>query len=528
MHGDAKFSKFFLYMNQFAFSMLILVLGENLLVTFLGWEGVGTCSYFLIAFWHTRQSAATAGKKAFITNRVGDFGFMVATFFAFEALGSLSFEVLNGAAEEGALAQSTATAIAALLFLGAVGKSAQLPLYFWLPDAMEGPTPVSALIHAATMVTAGVYLMVRINPLLTVSADWLLPLIAWIGVITALFAATVAIAQNDIKRVLAYSTVSQLGYMFLAVGTGAYVAAVFHMVTHAFFKALLFLGAGSVIHGLHDEQDMRRMGQLRTYLPVTAATFIVGWLAIAGVPPFAGFWSKDDILLFALADSPALYTIGLATALLTAYYMTRQVIMVFYGEAHWRDKAAEHGAHGDFRPHESPWIMLFPLVVLAALSLVGGSIELPFNDAAHRLEHWLAPDVEFGEVNIEGTWADENMYLLLGIAIVVAFAGIVLAWLVYQKRRVRAVEPAILAHAWYYDDAVTEFAGGPGREAFEATAWFDANVVDGTVDGTGRAVRDTAGVLRKGQNGFVRAYAGIIGVGVVVLLAWFVIARGIL
>jgi NADH-quinone oxidoreductase subunit L len=300
------------------------------------------------------------------------------------------------------------------------------------------------------------------------------------------------------------------------------------MVTHAFFKALLFLGAGSVIHGLHDEQDMRRMGRLRTYLPVTAATFIVGWLAIAGVPPFAGFWSKDDILLFALAESPALYTIGLVTALLTAYYMTRQVIMVFFGEAHWRDRSAEHGARGDFRPHESPWIMLFPLVVLAGLSLVGGTIELPFNDAAHRLEHWLAPDVEFGEVNIEGTWADENMYLLLGIAILVALAGIGLAWLVYQKRRVRAVEPAILAHAWYYDDAVTDFAGGPGREAFEATAWFDANVVDGAVDGTGRAVRDTAGVLRKGQNGFVRAYAGIIGLGVVVLLAWFVIARGIL
>jgi NADH-quinone oxidoreductase subunit L len=528
MHGDARFSKFFLYMNLFAFSMLILVLGENLLVTFLGWEGVGTCSYFLIAFWHTRQSAATAGKKAFITNRVGDFGYMVATFLAFEALGSLSFEVLNGAAEEGALSQSTATAIAGLLFLGAVGKSAQLPLYFWLPDAMEGPTPVSALIHAATMVTAGVFLMVRINPLLTVSADWLLPLIAWIGVITALFAATIAVAQNDIKRVLAYSTVSQLGYMFLAVGAGAYVAAVFHMVTHAFFKALLFLGAGSVIHGLHDEQDMRRMGRLRRYLPVTAATFIVGWLAIAGVPPFAGFWSKDDILLFALAESPALYTVGLVTALLTAYYMTRQVIMVFYGEAHWRDKSAEHGAHGDIKPHESPGIMLFPLVVLAALSLVGGTIELPFNDAAHRLEHWLEPVVEFGEVDIEGTWADENMYLLLGIAVVVALAGIVLAWLVYQKRRVKAVEPAILAHAWYYDDAVTEFAGGPGREAFEAAAWFDANVVDGAVDGTGRAVRVTAGELRKGQNGFVRAYAGIIGVGVVVLLAWFVIARGIL
>jgi NADH-quinone oxidoreductase subunit L len=528
MHGDPKFSKFFLYMNLFAFSMLILVLGDNLLVTFLGWEGVGTCSYFLIAFWHTRQSAATAGKKAFVTNRVGDFGFMLAMFLAFEAIGSLTYEAVNGAAEEGLLAQSTATGIAALLFLGAVGKSAQLPLYFWLPDAMEGPTPVSALIHAATMVTAGVYLMVRINPLLTVSADWLLPLIAWIGAITGLFAATIAIAQNDIKRVLAYSTISQLGYMFLAVGAEAYVAAVFHMVTHAFFKALLFLGAGSVIHGMHDEQDMRRMGQLRKFLPVTAATFIVGWLAIAGVPPFAGFWSKDEILLFALADSPALYTVGLVTALLTAYYMTRQVMMVFYGEAHWKDRSAEHGAHGDFKPHESPWIMLFPLVVLALLSLVGGGIELPFNDAAHRLEHWLAPDIEFGEVDIEGTWADEHLYVLLGIAIVVALVGIVAAWLVYQKRRVKAVEPTVFANAWYYDQAVTEFMGGPGREAFEATAWFDANVVDGAVDGTGRAVRNTAGVLRKGQNGFVRAYAGIIGVGVVLLLAWFVLARGIL
>jgi NADH-quinone oxidoreductase subunit L len=528
MHGDADFSKFFLYMNLFAFSMLMLVLGDNLLVTFLGWEGVGTCSYFLIAFWHTRESAATAGKKAFITNRVGDFGFMLAMFLAFEALGSVNYEVLNGAAEEGVLAQSTATAIAALLFLGAVGKSAQLPLYFWLPDAMEGPTPVSALIHAATMVTAGVFLMVRINPLLTVSADWLLPLIAWIGVITALFAATVAVAQNDIKKVLAYSTVSQLGYMFLAVGAGAYVPAMFHMITHAFFKALLFLGAGSVIHGLHDEQDMRWMGRLRPLLPVTAATFIVGWLAIAGVPPLAGFWSKDDILLYALADSTALYVVGLVTALLTAFYMTRQVMMVFFGEAHWQDRSAEHGARGDTRPHESPWIMLFPLVVLAVLSFVGGGIELPFSEQGHRLGHWLEPVVEFGEANIEGTWADDNKYLLLGIAAGVAVTGIVAGWLVYQKRLVKAVEPAILAHAWYYDDAVTEVAGGPGREAFEATAWFDANVVDSAVDGTGRVVRGTARELRKGQNGFVRAYAGIIGLGVVVLLAWFVVARGIL
>ena len=340
MHGDPKFSKFFLYLNLFAFSMLLLVLGENLLVTFVGWEGVGTCSYLLISFWHTRAVGRPAGKKAFVTNRVGDWGFMVAMFLAFGAVGSLSYSVVNGAAIQGSLAQSTATAIAAMLFVGAVGKSAQLPLYLWLPDAMEGPTPVSALIHAATMVTAGVFLMVRMNPVLSVAADWLPTTIAWIGVITALFAATIAIAQNDIKKVLAYSTVSQLGYMFLAVGSGAYVAAIFHMITHAFFKALLFLGSGSVIHGMHDEQDMRRMGRLRALLPVTAMTFIFGWLAIAGVPPFAGFWSKDEILLFSLAKSPALYLLGLVTALLTAYYMTRQVVMVFFGEAKWEDHAA--------------------------------------------------------------------------------------------------------------------------------------------------------------------------------------------
>ena len=528
MHGDAKFSKFFLYMNLFAFAMLVLVLGENLLVTFLGWEGVGTCSYFLIAFWHTRESAATAGKKAFVTNRVGDFGFMLAMFLAFGAVGSLSYVAINGAAEEGLLAVSTATAIGGLLFLGATGKSAQLPLYFWLPDAMEGPTPVSALIHAATMVTAGVYLMVRVNPVLTVAAEWLLPMIAWIGAITALFAATIAVAQNDIKRVLAYSTVSQLGYMFLAVGSGAYVVAIFHMITHAFFKALLFLGAGSVIHGMHEEQDMRRMGKLFVLMPVTAVTFIVGWLAIAGVPPFAGFWSKDETLLYALADSVPLYLIGLLGAILTAYYMTRQVIMVFFGEAHWKDRAEEHGAHGEMKPHESPWLMLFPLVVLAVLALVGGVIELPFTDDMHRLEHFLEPVTEFGEANIEGTWADDHVYLLMVIATIASLGGIVLAWLVYQRRRIKAVEPKVLEEAWYYDRAVTEFMGGPGYEAAEGAAWFDANVVDGAVEGTAVAVRDAAGELRKSQSGFVRAYAALIGVGVVVLLAWFVIARGIL
>ncbi len=533
MHGDPKFSKFFVYLNLFAFSMLMLVLGENLLVTFLGWEGVGTCSYLLVSFWQTRASAATAGKKAFVTNRVGDFGFMLAMFLAFESVGSISYSVINHSAETGSITRSAATGIAALLFLGATGKSAQLPLYFWLPDAMEGPTPVSALIHAATMVTAGVFLMVRISPLLAVSAPWLPTLIAWVGVITALFAATIAVAQTDIKKVLAYSTVSQLGYMFLAVGSGAYVAAIFHMITHAFFKALLFLGSGSVIHGMHDEQDMRKMGHLRVWMPITAATFIVGWLAIAGVPPFAGFWSKDEILSFSLAKSPALYAIGLFTGLLTAYYMTRQVILVFFGKARWEDHAQEHGAHGEFKPHESPPVMLIPLVVLAGLSIIGGLIQLPGvswlpDSMTGKLGSWLEPVVEFGERNIDGTWAGDHTTVLMLIATTAAILGIVIAYLVYERGRIKAMEPVILLNGWYYDRTISDFMGGPGRAAFQDTAWFDQKIIDGAVNGTAKLVRGTGSELRKGQTGYVRTYAGIIGIGVVLLLAWFVVVRGML
>ncbi len=398
---------------------------------------------------------------------------------------------------------------------------------------MEGPTPVSALIHAATMVTAGVYLMVRISPLLSFASPWLPTMIAWIGVITALFAATIAVAQTDIKKVLAYSTVSQLGYMFLAVGSGAYVAAIFHMITHAFFKALLFLGSGSVIHGMHDEQDMRRMGRLRKFMPVTAGTFIIGWLAIAGVPPFAGFWSKDEILLYSLDKSPFLYIIGLATALLTAYYMTRQVILVFFGKARWESHAEEHGAHGEFKPHESPPVMLFPLVVLAGLSIVGGIIQLPNvswlpDSITGRLASWLDPVVEFGERNIQGSWGDGHKTILMLIATVGALAGIVIAWLVYEKGRIKANEPTILLNAWYYDRTVSNFMGGPGRAAFEDTAWFDQKVIDGGVNGTAKFIRGSAGEIRKTENGYVRTYAGIIGIGVVLMLAWFVVVRGIL
>jgi NADH-quinone oxidoreductase subunit L len=525
MHGDPKFSKFFLYLNLFAFSMLMLVLGDNLLITFVGWEGVGVCSYFLISFWQTRQSAATAGKKAFVTNRIGDWGFMIAMFLAFQAVGSLNYSVLNGAAST--IAHTTVVAIVLLLFVGAVGKSAQLPLYVWLPDAMEGPTPVSALIHAATMVTAGVYLMCRVNPLLH-QAPGAATLIAIVGAATALFAATIAVAQNDIKRVLAYSTISQLGYMFLAVGCGAYTTAVFHMVMHAFFKALLFLGAGSVIHGMHDEQNMRWMGALRKLLPITSATFIVGWLAIAGVPPFSGFWSKDDVLLNAWDKSPILWLVGLVTALLTAYYMTRQVILVFFGEARWNEarpaQPAGSSSH-EVHPHESPVLMVAPLVVLAILATIGGVINLPFSIHTEFLGRWLLPVVGTTQRELPSSTTDLR-WALAAVALALAVIGMAAAWLVYDRHRVKAVEPELLAHAWYVDEGVSWFVGHPGRVGFEATAWADKNIVDGAVNGTAAVVHVTAEKVRRIQSGFVRQYALGFAVGVVALLAWFV-SRGL-
>ena len=527
MHGDPKFSKFFMYLNLFIFSMLMLVLGENLLVTFLGWEGVGACSYFLISFWHTRDSAAVAGKKAFVTNRVGDWGMMVAMFLAFSSVGTLSYSGMNSAAAGGKIAAVTATGIALMLFIGACGKSAQFPLYLWLPDAMEGPTPVSALIHAATMVTSGVFLLTRMSPVLHASYPWVGDVIATVGAFTALFAATIAVSQTDIKKVLAYSTVSQLGFMFLAIGSGAYVAAIFHMITHAFFKALLFMGAGSVIHGMHHEQDMRKMGALRKLMPITSLTFIVGWLAIAGVPPFAGFWSKDEILLYAYANNRLLYVVGLVTALLTAYYMTRQVIMVFFGTARWEDHAEENGAHGDHAPHESPWTMVTPLVVLSGLAMVGGALQLPFSSKTHFLEHWLEPVVHTAEAKIDGTWAYDNKWLLLAVAVIVATAGIIASVAVYGKNKFKPVEPQILADAWRYDAGVASAIGGPGRSLFQSIALFDARVVDGAVNGVGKEVVAASTILRKFQNGFVRSYALIIGVGAVAMLVWFFL-RGVL
>lgn len=563
MEGDPDFSKFFIYLAFFAGSMLILVLGSSLLVTFLGWEGVGAASYFLVGFWFQDLGNSSAGKKAFITNRVGDFGFMVAMFFAFKAFGSLDYTVMF--AHVGSTATTTLTVIAVLVLLGAAGKSAQLPLYLWLPDAMAGPTPVSALMHAATMVTAGVFLLVRMNPVISAATPWASSLIAWVGVGTAFFAASIAISQRDIKKVLAFSTVSQLGYMVLAVGSGAYVAAIFHMITHAFFKALLFLGAGSVIHGMNNEQDMNWMGGLRKWFPLTSATFIVAWLAIAGVPPFAGMWSKGEILGAAFHKSPALWAIGLITAIMTAYYMTREVVLVFFGERRWTE--APHGAHvteghdeaasegvqhahahathdaegnplpigpgaphhvehgAPVSPHESPTVMTLPLVVLAVGAAFGGILNLPFGDRFKVLEHWLDPSLP-GELSFHlgaGTeWALEIA------SVVVVLSAIAIGWALYtrtSRERQRELEPAFLEESWYYDRAVSDFMGGPGRKAFDwVTYWFDRYIIDGAVNGMGRLVRGIGGRTRRIQTGYVRNYALTVAIGVV-LLVGFVLAR---
>jgi NADH-quinone oxidoreductase subunit L len=548
MHGDERFSKFFVYLNLFAFSMLMLVLADNFLLSFLGWEGVGACSYFLISFWFTRESAAVAGKKAFVTNRIGDFGFMVAMFLLFASLGTLDYWGEAGVMEHvDRLSTYTASAVVLLLFVGAAGKSAQLPLYLWLPDAMEGPTPVSALIHAATMVTAGVFLLVRCAPLLEHADPAVTTLIAVVGALTALFAATVACAQDDIKKVLAYSTVSQLGYMVLAVGSGAYVAAIFHMITHAFFKALLFLGAGSVIHGMHDEQDMKRMGALRKWMPVTWATFLVGWLAISGVPPLSGFWSKDEILAGAWGKSPALWAIGVLVALLTAYYMSRQVFLVFYGDERWRGGHAEakdeghdeaehgqltdpepvHDGHTGAEPHESPWVMTLPLVVLAGLAAVGGLLNLPLFSKTLFLEHWLEPSLGHVEHHVLTSGTKIGLGAFAAVA---AVAGIGIAYATWFKKRPEEnanLEPAILEQAWGYDAAVAAAVGGPGTAAAAGAATFDKRVVDGAVNGVATLVRQGGDQLRKVQTGYVRNYALGLAGGVVLLLAWTLLRVGL-
>jgi NADH-quinone oxidoreductase subunit L len=536
MHGDPRFSRFFAYLNLFAASMLVLVLGSSFLLTFMGWEGVGLCSYLLISFWFERNSAAVAGKKAFVTNRVGDFGFMIAMFLIFSKLGTLDYAGVNAGAPH--LGQTTVTAIALLLFLGAMGKSAQIPLHIWLPDAMEGPTPVSALIHAATMVTAGVFLVVRAHVFFDIS-NHAGTVVAWVGAITALFAASVAIVQNDIKRVLAYSTISQLGYMFLAAGVGAYSAAIFHMIMHAFFKALLFLGAGSVIHGMHDEQDMRRMGALRKFMPVTAITFIVGWLAIAGIIPFTGFWSKDSILAKAwIHGDYGLWAVGTIAAIATAFYMTRQVWLVFYGSERWNDPIATEApaettepAYDDHapQPHESPWIMTIPLVILAVLATVGEVINLPFDTVKlDFLDRWLAPVLK-GAPDIPEQIGTE--FILATVAVALAVSAIVLARAWYRNgldahRRDPTVERLggfanVLENAYYLDVGWARFVSGP-LTAFARflSEGIDRDTIDAAVNNIGGGFKWAGGGLRKVQTGLVRNYALAIFVGAVLVLAF--------
>ena len=426
MADDPSYYRFFSYLNLFMFFMLTLVLADNYLMMFIGWEGVGLASYLLIGFWFTKDSAASAGKKAFIVNRIGDFGFLIALFLLIKHFGSLSFDQVFQSITP--LPGETAgagllTAIGILLMVGACGKSAQIPLYVWLPDAMEGPTPVSALIHAATMVTAGVYMVSR-SYVIFERAPEALTVVAIIGTLTAFFAATIGIAQTDIKKVLAYSTVSQLGYMFMACGVGAFSAGIFHLMTHAFFKGLLFLAAGSVIHAVGGEQDMRKMGGLKSYIPWTFLTMGIATLAISGIPPLAGFWSKDEILWKAYQVSWVYWLIGLITAFLTSFYMFRLLYMTFFGDyrgahvdEHGRSSPA-HGEHGHGEPHESPMVMLVPLMILALLSLVGGLVGI-----GNHFEHFLAP--VFGTVGTAEAASRATELLLMGVSVVVAIFGMV-------------------------------------------------------------------------------------------------------
>jgi len=523
MRADARYGHFFIYLNLFAFSMLTLVMADNFVLMFLGWEGVGLCSYLLISFWFERETAAVAGKKAFVTNRVGDFGLMVAMFLVFAHFGSFAYRDVFGAIGARGIAEPTANAIGLLALLGACGKSAQLPLYVWLPDAMEGPTPVSALIHAATMVTAGVYLTARLSPIF-LHAPAARTAIAVVGAATALLAATIACAEDDIKRVLAYSTISQLGYMFLAVGSGLYVAGVFHMVTHAFFKALLFLAAGAVIHGLHDRQDMKEMGSLRRFMPLTAATFAVGWLAISGIPPFAGFWSKDDILLGAWQYNRALWAVGFLTAGLTAYYMSRQVALVFLGRARWstappRGGALHAGAPHAKEPHDAPAVMALPLVVLAIGSAAGGLLDLPWG-RANFLERFLDPVLGPASTRLAlSTGTKVGLAVATSLLCLLAIAAGLRVWAAAAEHP--ALEPALLRRGWFVDSTYAAVMGGPGQALAALSAYgLDARVVDGAVNGVGTLVRVGASRLRQLQTGYVRNYALAVAAGAVAVLAY--------
>ncbi len=520
MHEDVGYTRYFAYLNLFVFAMLLLVLANNYLMMFVGWEGVGLCSYLLIGFWYEKRSATDAGKKAFIVNRIGDFGFLLGIFTLFAAFGTLDFHPIFEAANESHKAMLQWATL--LLFVGAVGKSAQIPLYVWLPDAMEGPTPVSALIHAATMVTAGVYMVARSSVIFDLAGTG--SIVAWIGVLTALLAATMALAANDIKRVLAYSTVSQLGYMFVGVGVGAYASGIFHLVTHAFFKGLMFLAAGSVMHAMSNELDMRRMGGLKSKLPITHATFLLGALAISGFPFLSGFWSKDEILHSAWERGyPLIYAMGLVTAFLTALYMFRLIFGTFYGRP-------RVDLHSDSHLHESPPVMWVPLVILAIPSVLGGLVLLSWKGHSSLFHHFVeAVFVGHGAETAHG--AGGNAMLFMVISSIVGIAGIVLAWFKYRNwtpvARPKGVLHKFAADKFYLDEIYNVIIVRPVKNISQYLLWrfLDSSVIDGIVNGMAFIVRAIAGSLRRLQTGIVQSYILSMVVGIVIFLAYYLFIR---
>ena len=505
MHEEEPqhFGRYFAYLNLFVFSMLLLVLGANYVIMFIGWEGVGLCSYLLIGYWFENNNYNAAAKKAFVMNRIGDLGFLLAVFWIINKLGTVDYHQVFSLAQDSSkhlLTTFDVTAITLLLFVGAMGKSAQIPLYTWLPDAMAGPTPVSALIHAATMVTAGIYMIARSNVLFSMS-EFTMHLIAIIGLATALFSATIAIKQNDIKKVLAYSTVSQLGYMFLGLGVGAYTGAVFHVMTHAFFKALLFLGAGSVIHAMHHEQDIRNMGGLKKKLPITHITFLLGCIAISGIPPFSGFFSKDEILAAAFAHNKIYWVFGVAGAAMTAFYMFRLYATTFLGNF--------RGTHDqEHHLHESPKAMTYPLVVLAVFSVVGGMVGIPeLMGGHHELHHFLSP-VLVSEKTHE--IAHNTEWMLMGVSVAIAAIAILYAVNKFSKKpEMKDAEGLgkVLANKWYVD----EFYDTVIVKPLEALASFFKNIIeksgiDGAVNGVGKFVQYSSRQVRLLQSGQVGSY----------------------
>ena len=501
MHEEKRehFGRYFAYLNLFVFSMLLLVMGANYVIMFIGWEGVGLCSYLLIGYWFKNVDYTKAAKKAFVMNRIGDLGFLLAVFWIIAKAGSVDYSTVLTTATLEKFSTGDLVGITMLLFLGATGKSAQIPLYTWLPDAMAGPTPVSALIHAATMVTAGIYMIARSNILYT-AAPLTLQIVAIIGAATAFLAATIALRQNDIKKVLAYSTVSQLGYMFLALGTGAYVAAVFHVMTHAFFKALLFLGSGSVIHAVSGNQDIRTMGGLRNKLPITYTTFLIGCLAIAGIAPLSGFFSKDAILLAAFDSNKILYGVGLLTAALTAFYMFRLLFITFNGSFRGTEEQKHH-------IHESPAAMTIPLIILAILSIVGGWIGIPelFMHGGERLSDFLSPVVQSREVHVDHS----TEWILVGLTTAIALAAILIAYFRYKNYKEEQTSGVgrFLENKWYVDEFYNAIIVKP-LNAFGGVVnkFIERGTIDAMVNGVGRLVNYGGRQLRWLQSGQVGTY----------------------